>query len=93
MIAFASGVDAAAQLIALAARHLQLHAHAPAEVGAVFSASGRAVVAGGNDLVVADNDRAILPPQTRRALQHRLGDVQIVVFFFNSLHTFRLLFE
>ena len=80
------GMHAAAQLIPLAARHAHLLAHAVAEVGAVFPPAWRAVVAGRHDLVVADDDRAVLPAQAGRPLQHGLGDVQVIVLLYDPLH-------
>ena len=80
------GMDAAAQLIALSARHTHLLAHAIAEIGAVFSSARRAVISGRDDLIVAYDDRAVLPAQARRAFEHRLGDVQIIILLYDPFH-------
>ena len=52
-------MDAAAKLVAFSTRDAHLFADAEAQIGAVFSAARRAVIAGGHDLVVADDDRAV----------------------------------
>ena len=53
-------MDGAAELIAFAAGNSQLLPDAVAQLVAVDPAPGCAVVAGGNDFVVADNDGAIV---------------------------------
>ena len=80
------GMDAAAEFIPLPARHTHLFAHAVAEVGAVFPPARCAVIPGCDNLVVADDDRAVLPTQTRRTFEHRLGNVQIIVFLYDPFH-------
>ena len=72
----------------LAARHLQRLAGAKAHVHAVFPPTGGAVVAGGNDLVVLDDDSAVDPAQTGGTLQNGLGDVQVVVLLADAVHNF-----
>ena len=59
---------------------------AVAQVDAVGPAPGGAVVTGGYNLVIADNDGPAANPAAGGALQHRLGDVQIVVLFVNPAH-------
>ena len=49
-------MDGAAQLVALSLGDVQLRPGAAAHVHAVFAPAGRAVVAGGDDLVVLDDD-------------------------------------
>ena len=85
------GMDAPAQLIPLAARDLHLLTHAIAQIAAVFASARRAVVAAGHDLVVAHDDRAILPPQAGRPFEHGLGNVQIIIFLHDPGHNQRLL--
>ena len=80
-------VDRAAQLIALAAGHVHGLPGAVAQVHAVLPATGRAVIAGGDDLVVFDDDGSIAPPHTGGPLQHGLGDIQVIVLFVDALHT------
>ena len=80
------GVDAAAQLIPLSPGDLHGLTGAEAHVHAVLPATGRTVVAGGDDLVVLHDDRAVAPAQAGGPLQHRLGDVQIVVFLADAFH-------
>ena len=79
------GVDAAAELIALTARNIELLAVAVAELRAVDAAARRAVVAGGEDLVVLDDDRAVFAPQAGRAVEHRVGNVEIVFVLAHAL--------
>ena len=64
---------------------------AAAQIHAVLPAPGGAVVAGGEDLVVADDDGSVFAPQAGGALQHALGDIQIVVFLVNPVHCLSLL--
>ena len=45
----------------------------------------RAVVAGGEDLVVLDDDRAVFAPQAGRAVEHRVGDVEIIFVLTHAL--------
>ena len=79
-------VDGAAQLVPLAAGHLHGLPGAVAQVHAVPPPTGGAVVAGGDDLVVLHDDGPVAPAQAGGPLQHRLGDVQIVIFFVDALH-------
>ena len=80
-------VDGAAQLVPLAGGDVHGLPGAIAQVHAVFSAPGRAVIAGGDDLVVLDDDGPIAPAQAGGALQHRFGDVQIVILFVDAVHS------
>ena len=75
----------AAELIALTAGDVELLAVAVAELRAVDAAARRAVVAGGDDLVVLDDDRAVFAPQTGRAVEHRVGNVEIVFVLAHAL--------
>ena len=43
-------------------------------------------VAGGNDLVVFDDDSAVDPPQAGRAFEHRFGNVEVIVFLADARH-------
>ena len=79
------GVHAAAQLVPLAAGNAQLLAVAVAELGAVDAPARRAVVARGEDLVVLDDDRAVFAPQAGRAVEHRVGDVEIIFVLTHAL--------
>ena len=79
------GVDAAAELIALTAGDVELLAVAVAELRAVDAAARRAVVAGGEDLVVLDDDCAVFAPQAGRAVEHRVGNVEIVFVLAHAL--------
>ena len=80
-------VNGTAPLIALAARDAELVSHAVLEIGAVFSASGRTVVARRNDDVVFDDDRTVLLAQTGASLGDRLRDVEIIIDFVWSDHS------
>ena len=79
-------MDRAAQFIPLSAGHIHGLPSAVAQIHAVLPPPGRAVVPGGNDLVVLDDDGSVAPPQAGGALQHRLRDVQIVVLLVDPLH-------
>ena len=72
-------MNGAAKLIAFARGNVQLLSRAAAEIRAVSPAAGRAVVAGGNDLVVSHDDGAVFAPQAGGAFQNGIGDVEIVV--------------
>src|SRR5579885_2930603 len=73
------GVDGAeAVLLDLAGRRLRGVDQA-AHVGAVRQARGGAVVAGGEDVAVADDDGAHLGAQARRALGHLARDREEVL--------------
>lgn len=80
------GVDRTAELIALPARDTHAVAGAVAQVGAVLAAARRADIAGGDDLVVFDDDRAEVAPQAGAALGDGLGDVEVVVDLIASCH-------
>ena len=73
------GMDAAAQLVALAGGDVQGFAGADPQVAAVAASARRAVVAGRDDFVVAHDNGAVFPPKTGRALQNRVGDVEVIV--------------
>ena len=75
------GVDAAAELIALAGGDAEPFADAVAEVDAVA-----AVVARGNDLVVADDERPGVRAAAGRTLQHGLRDVEVIAFLIDAPH-------
>src|SRR5699024_5220873 len=80
------GVDAAAQLVPLSPGDPHGLPGAVAQIHAVSPAPGRPVVAGGDDLVVLDNDGAVAPAQTGGPADDRLGDVQVVVLLTDALH-------
>lgn len=65
----------------------QLFPQADAQIAAVLPPPRRARIPGGQNLIVLDNDGAEIPAQTGAPAQHRLGDVQIIVFPVPSLHT------
>ena len=73
------GVDRTAELIALAGGDPQRLTCARADVGAVASAARRAVIACGNDLVIAHDYRAVFAAQAGGALKHRVGNVEVIV--------------
>lgn len=73
------GVDAAAELIALAGGDVQALAGAYAEVCAVAAAARRAVVAGGDNLVRADDYRPVLAPEAGGALQNGVCNIEIII--------------
>ena len=80
------GMDAAAQLIAFAAGNAQLRPDAVAHIGAVLTAPGRANVAGGDHLVVLDDDRAVAAAQAGGAFGYHLRQVEIIVAFVSAFH-------
>lgn len=80
------GVDAAAELIALAGGDAEPFADAVAEVDAVAAAARCAVVARGNDLVVADDERPGVRAAAGRTLQHGLRDVEVIAFLIDAPH-------
>ena len=73
-------MDRAAQLVALPSGDSQSVAQAGTHVGAVLSAARGAVVAGRDDDVVFDDDRAEFAAQARTALRDRGGNIEIIVF-------------
>ena len=88
------GVHAAAELVALAGGNLQRLPRADPQIAAVAPPAGRPVVAGGDDLIVAHNDRAVLAPQTGGPLKNGVGNVQIVVLLAGAgIHASSLLFR
>ena len=80
------GMDAAAQLVPLAPGDLHGLPGAVAQVRAVGPAPGGAIIAGGDDLVVFNDDGAVEPAQAGGPLQNGLGDVEIIVFLADPLH-------
>lgn len=80
-------VHRSAQLVPLPPGNPQLFPQADAQIAAVLPPPRRARVPGGQNLIVLDNDGAEIPAQTGAPAQHRLGDVQIIVFPIPSLHT------
>ena len=79
-------LDAAAQLVPLPSGDLGGLPGAEAQIHAVCPPSGGAVVAGGDDLVILHDDGTVDPAQAGRPLQHGLGNVQIVIFFTDTVH-------
>jgi len=74
-------VHASAKLVTLAAGNIQLLTQAKLQITAILSASGCPYVAGGYDHVVFHDDRAVFLSQAGAALCHRLGNIQIIIFF------------
>ncbi len=68
-------MDGAAHFVAFAAGNTECIAHAVIDVGAVLSASGRAVVARRDDDVVFDDDRAVMLAQTGASLGNGFCDI------------------
>ena len=63
------------------------------DVAAVDSAAGRAIVAGGDDLIVLDDDAAILAFQAGAAGGYFHGDFEVIAVFADAFHmisSFRL---
>ena len=79
-------MDTAAQLISLSGGDIQLLPDAVAQLRAVDPAPGRTVLARGDDLVIADDDGAVMPAAAGGTLQHSLGNVQIVIGFIYTAH-------
>ena len=71
--------NTAAELVALAGGDVQLFPGAAAEVRAVAAAARSAVIARGDDFVVAHDNGAVFAAQTGGALQNGVGDVKIIV--------------
>lgn len=84
-------VDAPAKLIAFSAGDLHLLSDTVTKLTAVCSASGCAVIAGGDDLIVSHDDSTVMPAKASGTLQNSLCDVKVVVFFVDSLHDSDLL--
>ena len=80
------GMDAAAQLIPLAGGDAQLLPGTAAQIDAVAPSSGRTVISGGDDLVVLDDDGAVVPAEAGGTFQHCLSNVQIVVLLVHTAH-------
>ena len=74
-------VYGAAELIALTLWNAELFAHAFSQIRAVLPAAGGAVLAGGDDLVVADDYRAVFAAQAGGTLQNGVGYIKIVILF------------
>ena len=64
---------------------LELHGAVP-QVGTVGPAPGGAVVTGGHDLIAPDDNGAVPGHPAGGALQHGLGNVQVVIVFVNPAH-------
>ena len=80
------GVNAAAELVPLAGGDIQTVTDTVAQLGAVAAAAGRAVVACGDDLVVADDQCAVGSAQAGGSLQNRFCYIELVVFLINAAH-------
>ena len=85
------GMDRAAQFIPLTRGHSELLPGTAAQIGAVFPSPGGSIVASGKDLIILHDDGAIAPPQTGGALEHRIRNIQIVIFLVDPGHSRRLL--
>lgn len=79
------GMNRTAHFISLAARYVMLSAQAIFQVNAVFSASGRAVVAGRYNLIIFHNNRSEIPAQTSSPFTHSLRNVEVIIRFVTSL--------
>jgi hypothetical protein len=79
-------VNRTAHLVTLAAGNIQLVSHAVAEVTAIFASAGSAVVAGGNDNVILDYDRAVFLTQTGASFSYGLGNIKIIIMLCYSAH-------
>jgi len=75
------GVDTAAKLVTLTGGDLQALTGAYAQIAAVSSASGGAVIAGGDDLIGAHDDGTVLASKAGGALQNGVCNIQIVILF------------
>ena len=72
---------------------MQRLAGADTQIAAVAPAAGRAVVAGGDDLVVSYDDCAVLPAQARGPLENGIGYIQIIILLAGTgIHAVSLLF-
>ena len=80
------GVDAAAELIALAARHLQLFTGTVMQLIAVGTAAGGANIAGGDDGIILDDDCAEITAQAGAPPGNSFCDIQIVIDLIPALH-------
>src|SRR5699024_3786553 len=72
-------VHAAAELVALPGGDAKLIAGTAAELRTVHAAARRAVIARGDDLVIAHDDGAVFPPHAGGAVEHRVGDVEVIL--------------
>ncbi len=75
------GVDASAEFIALAVGNIQLVPEAEAVFEAVFRFPWRSDVSGGDDLVVADDNRADRAAKTGASSGDFCGNSQIILVF------------
>jgi len=66
-------VDASAKLITLAAGDEKLFAGTKGEIDAIGTASGSAIVSGGYDLIVVNDDRTVFAAKTGGATEYRIG--------------------
>ena len=80
---------AAAKLVSLSARDIELVADAIAKVGAVFSAPRRSNVACGYYLVVVDDYRAVSSSEAGASFRNGIGDIEVVVDFVSALHYYQ----
>ena len=79
-------MNGAAELISLTTGNIQLFAGAEADVGAVDTSSGCAYIAGGDNLIVRNDDRTEAAAQAGTSLEDGLGDIQIIIGFVPSGH-------
>ncbi len=79
-----------AHFITLTAGNIKPLPHTVAEVNAILTVSGGAVVACRNNAVVLDDDSAVISAQTGSSLQHGLSNVEIIIVLVTPLHTFTL---
>ena len=80
-------MDGAAQLIPLTRWDIHGLPGTVAQVHTVLPPTGSPIVARGHDLVIFHDDSAVTPAQAGRPFEHGLGNVQIIIFLIDALHT------
>ena len=80
------GMDGAAEFIAFAPGDIHQLPGAAAHIHAVFAPSGRAVVAGGDDLVIFYDNRAVAAAQAGCPADDGFGNIEVIVFFAYAGH-------
>ena len=79
---------AAAQFIAFTAGNISFHAHAFADIRAVFSATRRTDIAGGDHFIFFYDHSAVVTSKACAALGNGLSQIQIVVRFISPMDIF-----
>ena len=80
------GMDTAAQLVPLAARHMKLLADAATDIGTVFPSARGAHIAGRDNLIVIHNHCPVVLSQTGTPLRNHFRQIQIIIDFISSFH-------